>query len=305
MKKMLIVDTRLIAYLAYHRKESIFKTFHYITSYADFYGEYDKIIYAFDSPKGSKKRKELYSEYKAHRRAREQEQTSLEKERKKQFNKDYIHLYELFKFLGNPILIDGLEADDIANIIVDKFKDKYQIYLLSSDSDWAMNLLNDNIKQIHLVKGLITKGTCFQHYGKEVEDITFIQSLCGIAKENVKGVYKFGEGRCKSLLYKEGHNQTEVINIVQGWVDAGKYGCKLPDNYSSVIDLYNFNYELLRPFTLGDLTKEELDSFKSQFNISSCGNGDVIEELDNKAIELFGKPLMLDMEDINFYFNIM
>ena len=298
MKKLLVVDSRLIAYLTFHRKEDIFKTFRYIVSYVEDYLPFDKMVIAFDSPKGSIKRQTLYKDYKAHRRAREKTQTEEEQERLKTFNKDYMNLYPLFSYLASPILLDGFEADDIANIISYKFKDNYKVYLLSSDSDWAMNLISDNITQIHLTKGFINRANCFDVYSKKPDDIVFIQAICGIAKENVKGVFKFGETRCKKLLYKENLTHEEIISTVQDWVNNKKYGCSLPTDYNTVKELFDFNYNLLKPIQLEELDKTTQDSLVQQFNHKPTYD---LDELDTKAIELFNRPLMLDIFDFYKY----
>ena len=293
MKRIAVVDTRLIAYMAYHRKEDFLKTFYYVSMYLSGYGKFDKIVFAYDSELGSQRRKKLYPEYKMHRREREKKQSPQEQARLKQFNEDYNKMFEFTKHFITSIKIDGLEADDIANIITDKFNDSLEIYLLSSDSDWSMNLVNDNIKQIHLTKGLITLDNVFEAYGKLPEHNVFIQALCGIAKENVKGVYKFGETRVKKMLYEQNMSETEIIEQVQEWVSIGKYGMRLPEGFNSVREMFDFNYELLRGLTLNDLTGQELETFKRQFMSSNKLN---IEEVNKLCVDIYGKSFYDDYE---------
>jgi len=293
MKKIAVVDTRLIAFISFHRKEDFLKTFYYITHYLSSYGNFDKLLLAYDSELGSTKRKSLYPDYKMHRRDREKKQSEAEQQRLKKFNNNYNKMFDFTKHFVTSIKIDGLEADDIANIIVDKFKDKYEIYLLSSDSDWSMNIVNDNIKQIHLTKGLITLDNVFEAYGKLPEHNVFIQALCGIAKENVKGVYRLGEARVKKMLYEQNMSTYEILSQVTEWVAQGKYGMRLPEGYDSVNALFEFNYELLRGLTIEDLTRQELEVFKQQFSANPSSNIEVVDKL---CVDLYGKGFYMDYE---------
>jgi len=294
MKKILIVDTRLVAYETYHRRQGILNTIQLIYDYANFYGGYSKIIFAWDSKYGSKRRKTLYKDYKGHRK--EQVKKYGDEKRLEKFNKEFSKMENIFKSLGNVVHIDGIEADDIANVVVELFSDKYEIYMLSSDKDWLSNL-NKNTHQIHLKRGLITLENVYQEFGLFPNQILEIQALTGVAKENIKGVHKLGETRVKKL-FNEGYSIDEIIYKVQEWVDIGKYGMKLIEGFTSVKELYKFNYNILRKFLWNDFTEDEKLIFKGQINYRLSLSED---DLQNMLIEDFTNPIILDNKLLKFF----
>jgi 5'-3' exonuclease len=300
MKKILIVDTRLLAYKSFHLKEDFLKTFYYIGQYAEDYLPYDKVVLAYDGRKGSAKRKLMYPAYKQHRRDREKKQTEVEQLRLKEFNNNYNKMSEFTSKFVTSINIETIEADDVASIIVNKLKDKYEIYLLSSDSDWGSNIVNDNIKQIHLNRGLITRSNVMEKYGKLPEDNDFIGALVGRAKDNVIGVYRLGENRIKKMLYEMNMSKDEILKQVQNWVDNKKYGMRLPDcEFNNVKELFEFNYELLKGFTFDDLNDDEAKLFTTQFNKEK--EIYTIDELNDWCVSVYGKGFYTDIAVLKLF----
>ena len=114
--KVLIVDARLIMYQTFHKRLPITQSINYVYNFSRSYAPFNKIIYAWDSKLGSKRRKELYKDYKSHRK--EVIKTEADKKRLKSFNEEYNKMEIVFNMLGNVIHIEGYEADDIANILV-------------------------------------------------------------------------------------------------------------------------------------------------------------------------------------------
>lgn len=295
MKKLLIVDVRLLAYETYHKRLNFTNFFSIVANETLKYINPNRIIWAYDSKLGSIKRKTLYPEYKAHRK--ERIKTTAEKNKFKKFNSNYDKLQDILPYLGNLIHLDGIEADDIANLICEIASDKYEIYMLSSDKDWIVNITKPNIKQIHLKRGLVDINNAEQIFGISPDNVIKVQALAGITKENVKGVWKLGDTRVYKWL-KEGKTIDEIIDMVQEYVDLGKYGMKLPDGYNSVRELYNFNYEVLRPFTLSDLTEDEKALMLKQINHKEKIT---ISELELKLIETYNSPLLINSTLKSFY----
>ncbi len=295
MKKLLIVDVRLLAYETYHKNLNFLSFLNIVANETLKFVNPNRIIWAYDSPLGSIKRKTLYPEYKAHRK--EKVKTQSEKNKLKKFNSNYNKLQNILPYLGNFIHLDGVEADDIANIVCEITKDNYEIYMLSSDKDWIVNITQPNIKQIHLKRGLITYNNVHQVFGVLPKNVLKVQALAGVAKENIKGVWKLGEKRVYRWL-NEGKSIEEIIDIVQNYVNNGKYGMVLPKGFSSVKEMFLFNYEVLRPFTLADLTNQEKEVLKSQINTKK----DIkVSELEFKIIETFHSPFIFSDKLKAFY----
>ena len=291
---LVIVDTRLLAFQTFYKKKSILNTIGIIAD--ELYRNKifpDKIVFAWDNKKGSKKRKELYPEYKANRKKTLKEK---DKERLDKFNKDFNKLKNVFKYLGSVIDLDGYEADDIANVLVSMLYKKANIILLSSDSDWGVNLKYDNVKQLSIHKGLMDYNKYKKEYGIPPEKVLVAQSFIGVEKENVKGIFRLGKERAYDTIIN--NTPEETIKIFQSMIDEGKYGTRLPVEFDTVEDMYNFNYELLRDIVKEDLSEEEykklVDSFKENYEITS-------DDFMFKTLEIFNTPYILDEKEKKIY----
>ena len=265
MKRLVVCDSRLLLYNLHHRKQSLLDFKKYVKDILHGY-KYNKIIYLFDIGK-SKKRVKLYPKYKVHRREHDNKLSIVEKNRLKKFNMFYHKLFEYFTEVGGAVGIEGIEADDLANIVCDRFAcTEWEILLVSSDSDWCMNFKADNIKMLHVSRNRIISNKHLEkeYKFKNYKDVIRYQIYVGSAKENVTGVKQLGVVRfLKALNSKEGLEDT-----IEAWLRDGKYGMSLPDGVDSLAELVTRNEEILSPFTYEELTEEEKEKFKEQFNVN-------------------------------------
>lgn len=288
MKNILLVDFRLVAYETFHGHQSILHTFRLIADYAQHIPN-PTIYYCVDSTGGSARRKELFPEYKAHRKENDKKKSPAEQKRLAQFNKDYEKLCTILPLMGHALNIEGTEADDVGNIMAKYYggNHEYMVYMLSSDKDWASNFVyGDNVRQIHLTRGMIYPETCFSEYELEPQDILRFQALSGVAKENVPGIYKFGIAKYKKLV-EENDSMDDILSVVQSWVDIGKYGCRILAEFDTVKEMYEFNMELLRQFTIDDLTDEQRVLLSEQAN-KKYKNVHKASDVEEQLLELFG-----------------
>ena len=298
MKNIVVVDTKLMAYDTFHRHESIFSLFSTIENACR--GMVNpKVVFAFDPAGGSRKRKELYPGYKAHRKVVRAKQSLSEQERHANFIKHYYKLENLMKFFGSVISLEGYEADDIANLVCERLggDNDYHITLLSSDKDWASNFtFGDNITQVSFKRGVVYPHTCEQVFELPADIILPYQALVGVDKENIKGVFRFGKVTFKKLMKTRTFEET--IDALEDMVARGVNGMKLPEGYSTVRELYNFNWEVLKPITISELSEEEVTSFKKKFNSKEIGNK---SDLDDVLLDSFNTFHAFPTPVINFF----
>ncbi len=278
MKKIVVVDSKLLAYYFFHRREPAYKIFRKVAELLNDYGihpnEIGKIVWAMDSnKKGYNKRKSVYPEYKAHRKELTKKKTQAEQARQKEFEKLYQNMESLFKYFGVPIAIGGIEADDVANIIVERFGEDYEIILVSSDRDWSFNFeltkTPKNIKIIHLTRGLITKSNCEDKLEIPSEAALYFQVYAGIAKENVSGIVKLGKKTFMKYWKSVGGNVKKLHEVLKEDVLNGKRGMSLPDDATDFDALIKRNLQILSPILYEDLTEEQKAEFKEQFDPSN------------------------------------
>jgi len=278
MKTIYVVDTKLLMYTEYHRGNATSDMFQNLALELAQFGK-GKMYFAYDAPEGSKRRKALFPEYKANRDNKEEKMTKIEKRLFKEFKLEYVRYKNVLNKFGNVLYLAGWEADDHANLICQKFAGRtdVQIIMVSSDRDWSMNMTHDNIKLFHWGRKLLIVNQeqvkdVFNLYSNEALDA---QAFAGIAKENVDGIKNFGPTRFLECVTQDMTREQKLKSVqlildqrttkTQIAKNVGKWSTKIPDRYESLTEMYNFNYELLRPVVMSDLDTGERNSFIRQF----------------------------------------
>jgi 5'-3' exonuclease len=285
---IVVIDSKLLAYYFYHRHEPVYKIFDKTLELLQNNGiplsEVSKIVWAMDSnKKGRNKRKEVYPQYKAHRKELIKKKTPAEQKRNKEFEALYQKLEELFHYFGNPIAIGGVEADDIANIVVQRLSVDHEIVLISSDRDWVFNFTltpkPENVSVVHLTKGLITYKNCEAKMDMPAEMALPLQVFAGIPKENVYGVTRLGPTSFKKYWETYGGDLEAITKQLEEDLIKKKNGMKLPEGVSSLRELVTRNMEVLKPVLWEDLTEDQRQEFSRQFKLPRK-----LEVVDNLSI---------------------
>lgn len=155
------------------------------------------LVAVFDGPKASAERREIYSEYKAHR-----------KETPKDLI-DQIALAQKFcELMGIPYLVkEGAEADDVMGSVAKWASEQHgtQVYLCTSDKDMAQ-MVNDKITLLntHKENQLLDRAGVKEKYGVYPEQIVDWLAITGDASDNVPGIPGFGPKTATSLLEEFG-----------------------------------------------------------------------------------------------------
>lgn len=197
LNNLLIVDSLNYAFKYKHKGTKNFASF-FIRDLASFAKSYkaDKVIVLGDG--GSKYRKEIYPEYKANRVYDESEREEFE-----EFLAEYNKALELCNY---PVLkFNGVEADDLAAMIVDTVHEEYDnIWLLSTDKDWDL-LLKDNVHRFSYInRREVTIQSFEEQYGYPPEMHLSVKCLQGDKGDNVTGVAGIGEKRAYALIRQYG-----------------------------------------------------------------------------------------------------
>ncbi|GIX42338.1 MAG: DNA polymerase I [Leptospiraceae bacterium] len=141
-------------------------------------------------------RHEIYTEYKANRKPMPDD-LSYQIEVIKEF----------LKKIGFPIIISpNYEADDIIGTLVEKFKDKYKIILLTGDKD-CFQLLGKNVIMLRGRKGVsefieITPEFLMEENGITPEQVPDYMALVGDTSDNIPGAKGIGPKTAAELIQK-------------------------------------------------------------------------------------------------------
>lgn len=139
-------------------------------------------------------RHQIFPEYKANRKEKEERLTCQLKNFK-----------QLFKCLNIPILgIAGYEADDlIGSLAVQYGADDLNVYIVSADKDF-MQLVNDNVFMYKPKKWpdfeIVDKGAVETKFGVRPDQVIDALALIGDAADNIPGVMGIGEKGAAKLI---------------------------------------------------------------------------------------------------------
>ena len=193
--KYVVIDGMNLCHKNYHKLAALstkegMKTgliFGFIKSLAALQRRFkDAQIYVLWDTK-SKMRYEIYPEYKAARKAKRdpEEYAAL-----------LSRVADLKKILEHhnitQVTADGYEADDLAQLVVDSFKE--DILLITSDKDW-LQLIDDqtNIKVLRSGKKemIYSESTFLKTEGYPAKGSIIYKCLKGDKSDGIKGIYRF------------------------------------------------------------------------------------------------------------------
>ena len=162
----------------------------------------DYIAVVFDYPKKTFRHEKVES-YKATRK----ETPDLLKE---QIPK----IKEILKLWGIKIFeIEGYEADDIIATLTKKFKDRYEILIVSPDKD-MIQLVDKNVKLLNPMQNIIYDiDKVKEKYGIYPDQFVDYQIIIGDAVDNIKGVKGVGKKTAIKLLNQYGNLNGIIQNL--------------------------------------------------------------------------------------------
>jgi len=279
-----VVDARLMAYTRFHRGKNILgltaDVANLISSKVG-NGPF-RIVFALDY--GKSKRAEFYPQYKEHRKARDKAKGKEYQKKLEIFNTEYNKLKDYLKNFGHSVAIWGVEADDIASILAHSSLVKTgKLYLLSSDSDWVKFVKNPNTYIINPTKNLLVSYSSLKEvYGYTAYEKLVMDCLIGVPKENVPGLRRFGPKTFFKILDEVGGDLGEVLGKVESIYNGSN---KIPEPFSTVREMYDFNVKLFKPWTINDLTDEEQKLLFEALEEKPFKN---IEKIYNDSVTMFG-----------------
>ena len=200
----------------------------------------------FDA-KGKNFRHEIYNEYKANR-------SKMPDELSEQIPK----LYEILELSGlPPIIVEGVEADDVIGTLSKKFKKTHDVKIFSGDKDFAQ-LVDENISIINpITLEIMNKKGVKKKFDVEPKNIIDYLSLVGDKSDNIPGVPGVGSKTASRLINKFG-NVEDIINKVD--LIPGKVGESIKINLdqlrlSKILATIKCDVEI--SFNLNDLVKHK------------------------------------------------
>ena len=165
----------------------------------DFSPEHIGIV--FDA-KGKNFRHEIFSEYKANR-------SKMPEELSEQIPK----LYEILDLLGfPPIIVEGVEADDVIGTLSNKYKKNKNIKIFSGDKDFAQ-LVDSNVVIINPVSlDIMDERAVKKKFDIEAKNIIDYLALVGDKSDNIPGIPGVGAKTASRLINQFGNIEKICAN---------------------------------------------------------------------------------------------
>ena len=153
-----------------------------------------RVVIVFDGKGGSKKRRELYPEYKANRRVKSRLNRNVDwdvspVDEDQSMKQQISRLVNYLEVLPVKIIsIDGIEADDVmAYLAMTVFKES-NIQLMSSDKDF-LQLVSDRIKVWSPTKGILYDNKKVkEEFGIIPNNLLTWRTLDGDKSDNINGI---------------------------------------------------------------------------------------------------------------------
>jgi DNA polymerase-1 len=153
-------------------------------------------VCVFDGPDNKKSRREVYADYKMHRKGAPED-----------LFPQFELAYEYCELAGIPTLcIDGVEADDtMASVARWAKKKDTTVYLCSSDKD-LMQLVDEKtfLLQTHKDNLIIDAKKVEESFGVRPDQMLDLLAIMGDASDNIPGIEGFGPKTAAALLQEFG-----------------------------------------------------------------------------------------------------
>ncbi len=290
MKKLYILDASGYLYRSYHaiqnltnkKGESTNALFGFIRSIHKLIKDFDPthIVSVFDGPKGSEKRKALYPEYKANRKAMPED-----------LRYQIAWAQEFCDLIGIPkLVIPKVEADDTMGSVAKwAAKEGSDVFLCTSDKDMCQ-LVNDHIYILNTHKNnlILGKEKVKETYGVAPDQIIDYLAIMGDSSDNVPGLPGFGAKTAAKILNEIGsldyllEHPEELKGKKQETVKESRELAKLSQALVTIDTTVEFPQENTF-FSLGSPDTEKLKEFYSTMGFNTLKRE--LEETHTQTIE--------------------
>lgn len=172
------------------------------------------VIIACDSG-SSTYRKALHPGYKQGRKDKFENQTEQERKEFEDFFEEFTSIIDTYIEVDDypTFRFPGCEADDIGAYITNKYKKKYNIWLMSSDKDWDL-LVDNNVSRFsYVTRKEITIDNWNEHYEYNPEDHISIKCLTGDSGDSIPGVPGIGPKKAQDLVSTYGSTYDIIASL--------------------------------------------------------------------------------------------
>lgn len=296
---MNIIDSKLFAYYLFQRKKPLTEIFSLIASVAP---PAKHTVFVFDVGK-SRHRLEILPSYKSGREQTRSKETPAQKKAKEDFFRPYYDgtLASIIRAMGHKaLLVDGVEADDLASILVGK-TGTARVNLITSDKDWYQ-LLREGVT-LYSAEGQKYTSEMFKAEYHSTAMFLIYKALMGDDGDSIDGLYRFGPAASMKAVNRfiEVLNETgkgELADVAQAVRDTCKK-ITLPQGVDTLEEMIERNLVLVETLTHADKLSES-ERAMLRLNWSFEQKRDV-EKVRNLWLMSFGHIPNLSIETLQHF----
>lgn len=176
-----------------------------------------RLVIVFDGKNGSSRRRQIYSEYKAHRNFKVRLNRAVTVDKQDNQMEQLLRLRDYLGVLPLTITVcDNTEADDVVAYMVNESFAESQCFIMSSDKDFLQLITN----RIHVwsptKKKLYYTDDVVEEYGVYPSNFALYKAIIGDPSDNIPGVDGIG---AKTLLKRYPLVQQEEKLTVEAFMN--------------------------------------------------------------------------------------
>lgn len=303
---VVIVDSKLIAYnVSYNPTRSLIDVFEVVQNICEDleYTRKEKVtrvVFAFDYEK-SDYRLALWPLYKAGRTY-----TAMPEDFQDNYRR---RLPALAQALGVDVLgVSGVEADDLAGILISQYKGNENIVCLTGDRDWIQLSIEFDHVDIYDPKQLkyLTSDTC-----ETVEEFLVEKVIKGDSSDNIKGLKFCGKVCFERFMEKmdDSPMRGQFIKLAEGSKTFTIYDEYVDHGIDTYEKLFDFNMKLGR--IMDDINlltseqlaryKEAMAEFRNDGRLDTAGIQKMASVISGTRVGIFGDPLVVPDHQLEFF----
>jgi 5'-3' exonuclease len=282
----------------------------------------NKVVLVWDGQGGGIQRYVIDHAYKANRKNKEwykkielsDRDIKREEEKEASILKQRVRIQKYAEELFlRQIEIQDIEADDIIAAYCLKYNNKEEIFLYSSDRDFAQ-LLDLNITILFPnIDQPVNKANYMMYFNHHYSNALMLKIICGDTSDNIDGIEGMGEDtllkyfpeiKFKHLMVREICKRADEINRER--ILNKKKPLKALDNLLHNIDRLKMNFQLvnLREPMINDEVRTELDNIDSPLSFDDRGSKNLIKMMkEDEFLSVYGSTFVQYVEP--FYTVIM
>jgi DNA polymerase I len=260
----------------------------------------DEIIFVWDGPNGSRKRKALNKNYKAGRKPIRLNRTVKNLTEDEEIRNKVWQQMRLMEYLNEmpivQIIIPEVEADDvIAHITTLSYYDGWQKVIVSNDKDFYQLCDEETVVFRPVSKTVYNKKRIVEELGVHPRNMALARALIGDASDNLPGIRGVGFKTIQRRLGFLGTEKDYTIEDVIEFCENTGSKLKFHTNIVEGKEIIEHNYKMMQLYSpmlsvqSKDFVQNAVENFECNFNkieIMKKMRDDGFGELNWKDLEL-------------------